>query len=311
MSRHHHRVYEWLATAVTLAFTGITGRLPLRTSRALGRGVARAAYYLIPRIRRVGLENLERAYGTALSRAEKIRILKQATKNVGVVAAELSRMPRLDSAFIERHITLKGVENIDTSRGALMIGAHFGNWEWMAPVLQNCGFRVAEVVRPLDIPRLNTHIDRLRCSRGVLTIAKTNAAAEVLRLLREKHLVGVLVDQSPRVSAVPVRFFGEPCWATVAPVMAAVRAKAPIHLATMARDDDARYTLEVFPDLAMTWTDDLRKDLVENSQRCQDIVEREIRRHPEQWLWLHRRWKHRPRLEEEWERRVNRAKSRS
>jgi len=141
----------------------------------------------------------------------------------------------------------------------------------------------------------------------VVTIPKEGGGRDVIRLLREGYLVGVLIDQQPRDSAVPVTFFGQPCWGTIAPVMAAIRARVPVYPIGMARNADGRYTLRFYPALDMTRSSDLRQDLVTNSQRCQDAIEHIIRTHPEQWLWLHRRWKPRERLASEWEARSRRA----
>jgi len=116
--------------------------------------------------------------------------------------------------------------------------------------------------------------------------------------------VGILVDQSPTNSGVPAQFFGQPCWATIGPVIFALRNHAPVHAATMARGADGRYTIEFTSEIPMANTGNLRDDLVENVQRCQDAVEAAIRKNPGQWLWLHRRWKARPRLEEEWKQRM-------
>ena len=213
----------------------------------------------------------------------------------------------MDADFVRRHVTVRGQEHIDLERGGFIIGAHLGNWEWMAPVVFALGGRTAEVVRPLDDPRLDAFVDRTRRSTGVVTIPKTGAGPELLRLLRDGCIVGVLVDQSPRENGVPVQFYGKPCWGTVAPVMVAARARKPAYPIAMTRDANGRYTVEFAPPIEMVRSGDLRADLIENSQRCQSAIEELVRRHPEQWLWLHRRWKPRPRLEAEWQERNRRG----
>jgi KDO2-lipid IV(A) lauroyltransferase len=197
-----------------------------------------------------------------------------------------------------------GAEHLDPERGGLLVGAHLGNWEWMATVIRGLGFETAEVVRPLDDPVLNAYVERVRRSRGVYTIDKEGAGAEIMRLLREKWVVGVLADQSPRMSAVPVTFFGQPCWATIAPAMVACRMHLPIYVVTMTRGPAGRYTVKISSPVLLDAPGDLRERLVAITQRCQDILEAEIRKCPEQWLWLHRRWKRRPRLEAEWRERT-------
>ena len=122
----------------------------------------------------------------------------------------------------------------------------------------------------------------------------------MLRLLKEGWIVGVLADQSPREAAVPVTFFGQPCWATVAPAMIAARAKVPMHVVSILREADGNYVMEFSEPIELDQSKPLRAGLVDVSQQCQDAIERIVREHPGQWLWLHRRWKKRPRLEREW-----------
>lgn len=289
-----------IAAWISIAFGTITRALPLPLSRAFTIALARIAYYVVPRIRKVGLANLDLAYGATLSRGEKKRILKASVRSVAVVAAELSRTPLLRSGGSRRFVDMEGLEHVDTSRGAVCIAAHLGNWEWMAAAIVDAGFQVAEVVRPFDAPALNRYIDGLRRSGGVRTIPKDDAGRELMRLFNENWIVGMLVDQSPRENAAPVTFFGAPCWATIGPAIVALRTKAPIHPVSMTRNEDGRYTLRFYPALDIKPTGDFRHDLLAVTQQCQGAVESIIRRYPDQWLWFHRRWKQRPRLSAEW-----------
>jgi KDO2-lipid IV(A) lauroyltransferase len=262
-------------------------------------------WWFVPRVRRVALANLDRAYGDALSPAEKRRIGAGAARNAAVVAAELAHIPRIDAEFVRRHARIEGLEHLDMERGGLVIAAHLGNWEWMGPMLRTIHPRVAEVVRPLDDPGLNRVVDGFRTANGVETIAKSGAGSALFQRLREGYLVGVLIDQSPRENGAPGTFFGQPCWSTIAPAMVAARARARITPASCTRTHGG-YTIRFLPPVALERTGDLRHDLAANTQRCQDAVEQLVRAAPEQWLWFHRRWKPRPRLEREWAERGSR-----
>ncbi|MBI5091574.1 MAG: hypothetical protein HZB26_03920 [Candidatus Hydrogenedentes bacterium] len=306
MARRRNPVAQWAVAWICVAFAKFTELLPLAACRLLGRFLGRLAYYIVPRIRTVGMANLDLAYGETLNRAEKRRILKGAAENVGIVAAEFSKIPKLHGDFLKRYVTVTGLELIDFDRGGMLISGHCGNWEWMAPACHGSGYRVAEVVRPLDHPRFNALVNGTRTAGLDKTIPKESAGPEMIRMLQEGWLVGVLVDQSPRVSGVPVNFFGAPCWATVAPVMAAVRARVPVYGISLTRDAHGHYTLSVRTKIEVKRSNDPQRDLVEYSQRCQDFVESVIREYPEQWLWLHRRWKPRPRLEREWQKKSER-----
>lgn len=300
MARRRNRVVQYAIRYGALVFCHGAGWMPLWMSRPAARALARLAYYVVPRFRRVGRANLDRAYGDALSPGEKRRILMESVENIAVLAVEFPYLPRMDSKFVERHVAVKGLGHLDRSRGSIIVGSHLGNWEWMLNVVMALGLKGAAVSRPLDDPRLDAYVDAMRTSRGAHTIPKDGAWEKMLKHIEEGWLMGILIDQSPREHGVPAQFFGQPCWATVAPALAARRTGAPVHAVSMARGPGGDYTLEFFPAIPMVRSGNASKDLVENTQRCQDAIEAIVRRTPGQWLWLHRRWKARPRLEAEW-----------
>lgn len=293
-----------LQRTVGIAFVRFTQWLPWRAARLLGAAVGDLAYLLVPRVRRIGMANLDRAYGDTLDAAEKRRILREAARNIGIVAAEFGRIPQLTGERVHDYIEIRGLEHLRGNRGPLLIGAHQANWEWMAPAVSGLGIPSAEIVRPLDDPKLNAFVDATRRSTGLATIGKDGAGNEVIRMLRDGVAVGLLVDQNPRQNAVPSRFFGVDTWATTGAALIAARAKVPVHPISMARLPSGRYRLEILPAIEMVRGDDLRQDLIENTQRCQDAIERMVRANPGQWLWLHNRWKPRPRLAREWAERL-------
>ena len=289
----------------TVFYLWITWYTPLSLNRAVAVPVGRLLARLVPRVRRVAMDNLERAYGDSLTRLQKEQVYQGVLTNLSIVAAEFSQTGPI--ARRKDMVSVVGAENLHKGQGYLCIGAHMGNWELMAPFMATaCGYKVAEVVRPFDHPAVDRIIDRTRTLGNIVTIPKDRAGGEIIRYLKEGYLVGILVDQSPRDNGVPVSFFGAPCWATVAPVMIALRARVPVVPVALTRKPDRRYVLRFYPPIEMARTGDFRGDLVRNTQLCQDAIERMIRDTPDQWLWLHRRWKERPRLAEEWEHRIAR-----
>ncbi len=291
---------QGLLTTLSIGFCRLTAALPLPAARALGAGLARLAYYTVPRIRRVGMANLDIAYGDTLTRAEKLAILKESVRNLGLVAAEFGRIPQLATEGRGRWFRVAGVENIDTGRGGIAMSAHLGNWEWLAAAGGTEGFKTVIITRGFDDPRMDRAVDTVRQTGTVSTIDKNAAAGPLVRKLREGWLAGILADQNPRENAVPVHFFGAPTWGTIGPVLIARRAKVPIYPVFMVRDREGIYTLEFHPPLVLQSCGDLLADLTENAQRCQDTIEAMVRQHPGQWLWFHRRWRRRERLEREW-----------
>jgi Kdo2-lipid IVA lauroyltransferase/acyltransferase len=289
-----------LVAQASLFYAGICAKAPLPLVRICSLALGRIAYYTVPRIRRVGLANLDLAYGDSLSSREKRRILRGSVDNSALVAAEFSHTARLFKCNFEGCVRVEGREHVDQEKGALCIGSHMGNWEWTAPVMAAEGFSIAEVVRPLDDAHLNALVDGIRRIGGVETIPKDDAGRQIIQHLKGGGYVGVLIDQSPRRNGVPVDFFGARCWATIAPAMIAARTKLPIHPVAMIRQASGQYVLRFYPALELVHGKRLRDDLVVNTQRCQDAIEAIVRAYPEQWLWFHRRWKSRDYLENEW-----------
>ncbi len=297
-----HRVYGLLTRG---AFS-VVRRMPPGTARQAGKALAGLAGVLVPRVRKVGSANLDLAYGDSLTREEKQRILRDAVANLGIVAAEFCRIPHLQTPEGRRLFEVTGLEHIDRDRGALFVSAHFGNWEWLGPAGAAVGLKVALVVRPFDDPKLDRLIDGVRRSGNVETFSKDNAMGPLLNWLKHGGAAGILADQSPRENGVPTTFFGQPCWSTAGPALIARRARVPIHPVFMFRNPDGRYTLSFEPALEPAATGDLLEDLQQTTQRIQDALEKTIRAYPGQWLWMHRRWRRRERLEREWNERRQR-----
>lgn len=307
MSRHGLSIGDHLLAWLAIGYLRTTARIPVSWARGITIALGRLALRALPRLHRIGMDNLNLAYGDTISAEEKRRILRGAMDNLAITAAEFSRLPSLRGDASSDWVEIVGAENVDTTRSGILIGGHHSNWELMATCVPRYGIHMAVVVRPLKHPALNAAIDNIRRAASSDTVPKEGAGPEVTRRLKEGQFVGVLIDQSPRESAVPVTFFGQPCWATIAPVMLALRSKAPIVTALLSRKPDGRYLLEALPPIHLTRTGDLRRDLVENSQRLQDVFEAHVRKYPEQWLWFHRRWKARPQLQEEWDARAARG----
>lgn len=306
MPRNGLSIGDHLLAYLAIGYLRLTAVLPISWGRAVTIALGRIALRVLPRLHRVGMDNLNLAYGDTISATEKQRILQGAMDNLAITAAEFSRLPT-QAVEAGGWVDIVGVENVDKTRGGILTAGHHSNWELMATGVPRYGVHMTIVVRPLKHPKLNAVIDGIRNAARSGTIPKEGAGPEVTRKLKEGGFIGVLIDQSPRESAVPVTFFGQPCWATVAPVMLALRAKAPIIPAAMHRRPDGRYVLEALPPLELTRSGDLRRDLVENSQRVQDIFEAHVRKYPEQWLWFHRRWKARPSLQAEWDAKAKRS----
>jgi KDO2-lipid IV(A) lauroyltransferase len=307
MARRRRTFARAITSRLLMATISLLGILPLWGARWVARRMGRLAWFIIPRAKSVGMCNLDLAYGDQFTYAQKKAIILESLENMAIVAVEFPHTPRLHGGFLEKTVEVRGVEHL---RGGprILVGAHIGNWEWLAPIVGGLGFKIAEIVRPLEHRALDAYIENTRRTNGVETIPKHEAQQRVLELLKSGSHVGILLDQNPRQNAVPVNFFGHRTWSTIAPVLFAVRAGVPVHPLSITRKPDDTYCFEVFPEVLIIRRGKLSDDILENTQRCQTAVEDIVRRNPGQWLWLHKRWVERPRLEREWADRQARAK---
>jgi KDO2-lipid IV(A) lauroyltransferase len=291
---------------LTRFFLGLLGALPLAFARKLVIALGRVALALLPRLHRVGREQLDAVYGDTLSNEAKQQILRDAMDNISIVAAEFAHGPRLREHGFPG-LLIEGIEHVDQSRGGIMISAHQGNWEWLAGACSRGIPKFLIVARPLNYPPMDALVEREREAIGFKTIPKVGAAKRLYEALADGWQVGIMVDQCPRERGVPTTFLGRECWSTIGPAMIAAKAKVPVHFVSMYRQPDGSYICNISPALTLVDTGNALDDLQRNTQMFQDEAEKHVRLFPGQWLWFHRRWKQRPQLAKEWAERVAQA----
>ncbi len=286
------RLHAFEYTAFS-SLRGLLTLLPHRTSRALGRGLGDLAWAVLGRRRRVTLDNLERAL-PELGASERRRIARESFRNLGRMACDTISSHRFDSREVCKRLTLAGWENFasarDEGRGVLVMSAHLGSWEMAAHAVGLYGEPMHVIGRPLDNPRIDQSLSSQRKRFGNQTIPKRGAARGSMRVLRGKGVVGILIDQRVRPEqGILVPFFGHN--ALTSPLLArlALRTGAPIVPLFGELAPGGRYRIEF--EEAIESPPDGEDAVEELTRRCLEVVERRIRRAPEQWLWLHERWK--------------------
>ena len=271
--------------------------LPLRLARALGRTAGRLAYALLRGQRRLVLAHLELAFGSTVTRAQRTRIARGVFSNLGQNAMEWMVLPRLSSRALQQLIASAGVEHLrhvlQQGRGAIMVTAHFGDWELISPYLRTLGFEGGVVARRLRYPEYERFLHSLRGARGIQTLTR-GSLKEVATLLRANQLVGMLPDQDiDSLEGVFVNFFGRPAHTPVGPAALSLMTGAPIVPCFMIRQGPT-FQLVIDPPIPMPQTSDRAAALTQLTQAWSGIVERYIRQYPDQWVWMHRRWKTQP-----------------
>jgi KDO2-lipid IV(A) lauroyltransferase len=227
-------------------------------------------------------------------------ISKGMVRNLGWMAAEFARLPRYTRNNIEKTIILDGFENFAAAercgKGVLFLTGHMGAWE-LGPFAHGLySSPIYFLVRPIDNPRVDELVNRYRCASGNRPIKKNESARTILRILHEGGVIGVLADQNTApAEAVFVDFFGIPAATTSGIARLARSTGAAVVPAYSYWDVQIRkYRLRYEPALKLTATEDEQSDIRNYSARFNQVIEDYVRRFPDQWLWVHRRWKTRP-----------------
>jgi KDO2-lipid IV(A) lauroyltransferase len=221
-------------------------------------------------------------------------------RNLGWMAAEFARLPRYTRSNIEKAMILDGFENFAAAerrrKGVLFLTGHMGAWELEPFAHALYSGPIYFLVRPIDNPRVDALVNRYRCASGNRPIKKNESARAIFRILHEGGVIGVLADQNTvPAEAVFADFFGIPAATTSGIARLARRTGAAVVPAYNYWDPLIRkYRLRYEPALELTATDDEESDIRNYSARFNQVIEDYVRRFPDQWLWVHRRWKTRP-----------------
>jgi Kdo2-lipid IVA lauroyltransferase/acyltransferase len=277
--------------------------LPRGLSRASGALVGAIAYRLLGRLRSVGLRNLELAF-PEMPMAEREAILRSEYRNLGFLLAEFCKMPGYTPATASRFIRYQGLDNYlaarDRGKGVLVLTGHLGAWELSSFYHSLMGMPMGMVIRRLDNPLVDAFVNRIRCLHGNRVIHKDDFARGLIASMRAGETVGILMDTNmtpPQGVFVP--FFGvQACTASGMARIAARTGAAVVPGFLLWEQSEQKYVLHFGKELEVVHTGDSEQDAVVNTARFTEAIEGYIRRYPDQWLWMHRRWKTRPPGEE-------------
>ena len=275
------------------------GVLPRPLARAVALLLAGAVYQLHPRLRHVGLRNLEIAM-PELPLKERRRIVRGVFRSLGRLLAEFCLFPKYSRENVNRVAVYEGFENFDSAhrrcKGVMFLTAHLGAWEVGSFVHSVHGYPLRVVMRPLDNPYVDGLVQRYRTLHGNQTFPKDEFARRLLAAMRAGETVGLLMDQNmtpPQGIFVP--FFGvQACTASGIARMALHTEAAVVPAFTIWDPVLRKYRVHFDPPLTLVRTDDTEADIVANTAMFNSVLEQYVRKYPDQWLWVHRRWKTRP-----------------
>jgi len=293
------RTRDNLAYQVLRAILGIGSRLPLGFTRFLGRILFRFAMRFMKREKRRMREHIEIAF-PELDEKQRDQIVRGCADHLGNVLGEVAWLWRADAADVEKMCEIEGIEHIEEAlaggRGGILATGHIGNWELLNARLGVFGVPITVAVRELDDSRVDQLVTTLRTRFGSMVILRgSSAGQQLLRALRKGGGVGLLIDQDiPSIPGVFVPFFNRPTWTPSGAAMLALRARCPIMPGFIHRKPDGTHKIKIYPPLEVPNEGTLKEKVHEMTAAATAAAEWQVRAWPEQWVWMHRRWRTRP-----------------
>jgi Kdo2-lipid IVA lauroyltransferase/acyltransferase len=278
--------------AVRLLF-GLLRILPRPVATSAAQLFTKGLDFALPKLRRVGILNLATAF-PSLSSTERYRIVDGVFRSIARIMVAVAKFPDIHKEKTGSWIRYEGLENYalakSKGKGILVATAHLGNWELSAFTHALMTEPMGVMVRPLDNPLVDEFIEARRALSGNTVIGKREAARTVIRMLRENCAVGMLIDQNSAASeGVFVKMFGTLACANAGFARLAARTGATVIPGFALWEEQSQtYVLRFYPEIPMTG------DTQADTQALHSAFEEVIRKYPDQWMWIHRRWKTRP-----------------
>ncbi len=281
----------WATRLILIAFRLV----PLEIRKMFFKALLAAFYYVSPKQRLIVMHNLIRAFPEK-PLPELIGIARGVYRNMGIIAAEFFEIPYITKANIQKYVEFDGVENFnrayEMNKGVLSIVAHFGNWEMMT-VAFALKFRPINIVyRPFDSPVLERFVGWVRGRNGNRLLPKEGSALKMFRLLKRKEVIGILVDQNMATrEGIFVDFFRPSCLYSRGPCLPRLEIWRPRH--PRLHDPHGKREIQIShrSPVDLDVSGDRERDLLVNTQKFTSVIEEVVREYPDQYFWMHQRWK--------------------
>ena len=274
------------------------GLIPRKTAFKLGNFIGRILFLFDKKHRKIAIDNLTRAFGHEKNPYEIKALARRVFKNLGQIIFEIGWSLRLESKDFQKYFNIQGLSNYrnayEKGRGVLLLTAHMGNWELLSIIMAMAGYPVSVLYRPLDFFLLDRLFVMIRGRFGAELIPSAQSIPKILRSLKHGKVVGILMDQNVDwYEGVFVDFFGHRACTNKGMALLARRTEAPVIPVFLVREKSG-FMAEFGSEIPLIKTEDIRKDLEANTQQYNRIIEDFVRRYPDQWFWVHQRWKTKP-----------------
>ena len=279
--------------AVAKLMGNFVSHLPLPTSWRMGDYLGELVFHQASISRNRAKRQIQQALPVA-SNVESLAL--KCFQNLGKNLMEFLHFQQTE--WIDAIVRLEGQLHLDQAlslgQGVVVLMGHFGNWELVGATFARYGYPLSAIARPIRSKTINTLVVDNRRQAGYYSLDREKSLRKAFRCLRRNEVLAILADVDTKASGVFVDFFGRPAYTPVGPVAIARKTGAPLLPVFMVRQPDNTHRMIIEPALMLQKTKDKQNDLLENTQRFTYLIERYIRQYPEQWIWMHERWKTKP-----------------
>lgn len=265
----------------------------LGISRRIGMCIGRIAYLVDRSHRLIARENL-----CAVFKNKKLqeidKIIKRVYLNLGQSLAEFFYIPWINRGFVDKFVEIKGKEYMDRAlaqgRGVINVVGHFGNWELINPIYRVFDYPLTAVAYPQNNKLTNEVINQYRTSTGAVIVSNEEPYKNLVEILRKGRLLSLVADQDAGDHGIFVDFLGKQASTAKGPAILALRTPAPIIITCLVRKGSG-YQMIMSEPLEIVKTGNWKEDVLINTRLWCKVLEDHIQQYPDQWFWLHRRWK--------------------
>ncbi len=269
--------------------------IPLKVSLVIADALGRMAFNFLDKYREIAVSNLDEVFSK--DHEQNVRIAKGVFSNLAKSGAEWIKIPSLNKKNIDDLVTeIEGIDRLEEAlargKGVIIMASHFGNWELLLSCLTLKGYTGVVIAKRLYFYKYDEFISDMRNKTGVRILYRDESPKKALKVLKEGGMLGVLADQDvDSVEGVFVDFFGKQAYTPVGPVKLGLVTGASIVPSFMIRKGDNTFKLVLEEPIVLSRGENTEDDIKRYTQEWTDVLEKYVRQYPEQWVWLHQRWK--------------------
>ncbi|MCD4741880.1 MAG: lysophospholipid acyltransferase family protein [Desulfobacteraceae bacterium] len=280
-------------------FMSLLGMIPISIGNMMGDIIGSTWFFLDKKHRTLTISNIQHAYENEKNEKEIKLIAKKVFKNSARMLFEHTKFHRMKREDLHKMFSITGLDNLkaahEEGKGILGFTGHLGNWELLSALAYITKIDFAVVYKTIEFAPLNRYIIKKREFTGAKMFPVHNALDAIVKSLKQGSLAGIWLDQNvrKRERGVFINFFNQKACTTKGLARLALSTKAPV-IPVFTFKDKGKTHIVILPKMPLIKTKDMEKDILDNTQAYHSVIEKYVRKYPEQWFWIHNRWKTRP-----------------